>query len=85
MTMRMTRKVEPGRCDVCGCAVVKPSSYDDVGWKYGHYYSDFSGRLLAVRCEQHGGQGFEPMPTTDETVCGEFAQDSDVPRKRWRP
>lgn len=79
----MTRKVEPGRCDVCGCAIVKPEfMMFRNGWKNGHFYTD--GELVSVRCTAHGGQGFEHHQVYDVTSNCEFGSDSDVPRKVWR-
>ncbi|MDQ1344854.1 MAG: hypothetical protein QG586_384 [Pseudomonadota bacterium] len=44
------RKIEPGRCTVCGCAVVSPGQIAVLpdGTHSGHYVLD--GELWDVRC-----------------------------------
>lgn len=82
---RAGRKIEPGRCTVCGCAVVRPSNVEkweavgessggawdkpiaESGWANGHQY-DYTGKLVRVRCQTHGGLGFPRGPITDSTV-----------------
>lgn len=78
------RKPQRGVCGVCGCAVVAPSfeqrsalahkmgcslGRDALsGWANGHEV-DMHGKLLKVRCPQHGGHGFPVvLPTHDATV-----------------
>jgi hypothetical protein len=41
----------------------------ETGWARGHQYDD-AGRLVQVRCRQHGGLGWavEPVVATDATV-----------------
>jgi len=71
----MNRKPQAGACGVCGCAVVQPTwtaraaIIHEMGsargeaalsaWLKGHHFDD-SGKLLRVRCPQHGGLGFPP-------------------------
>lgn len=78
------RKVEPGRCTVCGCAVVRvtPLPGDPDGYHGGHLWVD--GELLDVRCERHipeSARGTACWPTGPWIVWTPEALESQRRRK----